>query len=106
MTESMKRASDLRPPKAFPEVERVVEFFQLADNDADVVFCDYQLRPGQYGNFMVILGEDTEGKFTTTTGAKAVVDLILSASEQGQIPFIAKVVEETGKSGRRYYSLV
>ena len=97
----MKRASELQLPRAFPEVDRKIEFSDLIDG-GDIIIHAAESREGHYGEFMVILAEDSEGKFTTTSGSNSVVDLIKLAFEKDELPFVAAVKERRGKTGRMY----
>jgi len=101
----MKRASDLRPPKAFPDVERIMEFDELQEK-GDFIIRDFAVREGHYGEFAIILAENDDGLFTTTTGASAVVNLIKLAKAKDELPIMAALKEEVGSTGRHYYTLV
>ncbi len=106
MARKMKRATDLKPPQAFPEIQRTVVWEDLLDKP-DIVIHDFEMRPGANGDFMVVLAEDEQGQFTTTTGAQAVTELIKKAKEENELPFVATVKEEKSRSSRyNYYVLV
>lgn len=105
METSMKRVSELQPPKAFPDVERTIDIDDL-EGKGDFIIHDYESRQGRYGEYLIILAEDGKGMFTLTTGASAVINLIKMAKKLAPLPTVGAVKEVVGKTGRRYYTLV
>jgi len=96
-----KRITDIVPSAPMFEGERV-DITSLLNQD--IVIVDFAFLPGRYGEFAVIQANTLDGKTVTfTTGGAAVIRKLKAA--EGQTPFLARVVQRKGQSGRRYYDL-
>ena len=78
----------------------------LLQEKGDFIIHDFVIRDGHYGQFIILLVEDEDGRFTTTTGASAVVNLVKLAKAKDDLPIVAALTEEVGTTGRHYYTLV
>ena len=99
--QDLKRISDIVPSGALYEAERI-DLGEILNKD--VLISDFQIRPGNFGEFAIILIALEDGQQrVVVTGAQAVVRKLKAAA--GQQPFLARFVQRRSTSGRRYYDL-
>ena len=97
----MKQTSELQSPRAFPEVTREIEFFDLI-GAGDFIILAADVHARQYSESMVLLAEDGDGKFTTTTNIISIMDIVKFRFDKCETPFVAQVKQRRGKDGRTY----
>jgi len=61
--------------RAFPEVKREIKFSDLIGCN-DFFIHAAEVCQGEHGVFMLILAEDGDGKFTTTTDIPSIMGLL------------------------------
>jgi len=91
----MKQTSELQSPRAFPEVDRQIVFSDLIGH-GDIIIHAADIRVGQHGEFMVLLAEDAQGKFTTATDSRSSIELVKFAFEKNERPFAIEVKKRSG----------
>ena len=101
-TEVIKRFTDEYPREVQFEAEKV-EFTDILEKD--IILVDIATMIGNYGEFLVVLGEMEGKRIQFITGSHVIVPKLKRAKEDRKLPLIAKFIQVESDKGKKYYDI-